>query len=242
MELDRNLTLVRPSHENRPLKSLEEPEVMFISETDVDAFPDERPEYCVLPVHRAPAILLTPTCNLSEDYWLFSPLHAVSAHPTIDRKALHSTSKGYADLFGIYANSLFEESFISFHDVISVPSEPFRIFLTSRLVNLSKESQNLLEDKFSRFLSRGWGYAPHEKVEQDGFYRCRNCKRFYGLADLTVYLAAGSHPPKCENCSATKQSASWELLVKHKRSKALDKTAPSASLFTRVLRILKLTP
>jgi hypothetical protein len=178
---------------------------------------------------------------LREDYWLFSPLHSVAANTKLDRKVLHSTSSGYADVFGIYPTKLFEESFISFHDVISVPSEPFQIFLTSRLANLSKESQNLLEDKFSRFLSRGWGYAPHEKVEQDGFYRCRNCRRFYGLAESTVYLVAGSHPPKCENCSATKQTASWELLVKHKRSKALDKIVPAPSLFTRVLKMLKLT-
>jgi hypothetical protein len=244
MELDRNLTLVRSVGENRPLASIGEPgEVEFVSETDIDAFPDGSPEQCVLPVLSTPAMLLTPTCNLSEDYWLFSPLFAVAAQTKMNRKTLHSTSGGYTDAFGIYAhpNGLFEESFTTFHDITSVPSEPFRIFLTSRIANLSKESQNLLEDKFARFLSRGWGYAPHEKVEQDGFYRCRNCRRFYGLPNVTVYLTAGSHPPKCESCTAIKERESWELLVKHKRSKPLPKVPSPPTMFTRVLRMMRIT-
>ena len=226
------------------MSALDEPvEVAFVNETDVTAFPDDRPEYCVLPVRRVPALLLTPTCNLKEDYWLFAPLRAVAAHSAIQSKVLHSTTSGYADLFGIYAypGGTFEESFVSFHDTFHVPSEPFRIFLTSRVANLSKEASNLLEDKFARFLSRGWGYAPHEKVEQDGFYRCRNCSKYYGLENNTVYLIAETHPPKCQNCVAVKKTGSWELLMKHKRSKNLEKTPPPRSLFTRALKLLKLT-
>jgi len=244
MELDANLTLIRPQNEDRPLASVNESvEVVFVSETDVQAFPENVPEQCVVPVVKVPAVLLTPTCNLREDYWLFSPLHSVAANTSVNRRVLHSTTKGYADLFGIYAHpkGLFEESFISFHDVVSVPSEPFRHYQESRVISLSKESQRFLEDKLARFLSRGWGYAPHEKVETAGFYQCKICTRYYGLPEIVVFLNAGDHPPKCRNCDAIKQTASWELLQKHKRSRPLKEIPPVPSLFTRALRFFKLT-
>jgi hypothetical protein len=246
MELDRNLTLLRPAAADRPIISLDEAcEMEFVSEADVNAFQNGATEHCILPVRRTPAILLTPSCDLSEDYWLFSPLRAVVDQPKMNRGTLHSTTKGYGDMFGIYAHpqQLFDESYTSFHDIFSVPSEPFRIFSTSRIANLSKESQSFLEDKLARFLSRGWGYAPHEKVETSGFYRCRLCFKYYGLPDTTIHLEAGTNPPTCKNCAATKQQGSWELLVKHKRSKKLNPAnlTPVPSRFTRLLRFLKLT-
>jgi len=211
-----------------------------MSETDVEAFPDGASEQCVLPVVRVPAMLLTPTCDLREDYWLFSPLRNVADNPKIVRRTLHSTTKGYSDIFGIYAHPAgkLEESFINFHDIVSVPSEPFRIFHESRIANLSKESQQFLEDKLARFLSRGWGFATHEKVEEDGFYRCRICARYYGLDTDPVYLKAGEKPPECKNCSSTKQNSSWELLLKHKRSRPIKQIRPKPRLFTRILRAI----
>jgi len=244
VEVDSNLTLVRPVDEDRPLTSIEESvEVAFQSETDVTAFRDGATEQCVLPVVRTLAMLATPTCDLSgEDYWLFIPLRSVETYPEIKRSTLHSTSKGYGNLFGIYANrGVFEESFVNFHDLVSVPSEPFRHFPESRIANLSKQSQSFLQDKLARFLSRGWGYAPHEKVEISGFYRCRGCMLYYGLPESDVYLNAGDNPPKCKNCSAIKRESSWELLVKHKRSRPMKQIPPAPSVFTRTLRLLGLT-
>ena len=201
----------------------------------VRAFPDQAPEMCVLSVVRTPAILMTPTCDLAEDYWLFSPLRSVAANPEINRNTLHSTSKGYGDLFGIYSHPTgkFEESFISFHDLVSVPSEPFRFYPQSRIINLSKEAQHFLADKFARFGGRGWGYASNEKVENAGYYRCRVCSRYYGLPDKVVYLKAGDFPPTCENCSAIGQRGSWELLLKHKKSGALPAEPAKPTLFAR---------
>jgi hypothetical protein len=213
----------------------------FANETDVQAFPKGSTEQCVLPVVRVPAMLVTPTCNLSEDYWLFTPLRSVAAHSKINRTTLHSTTKGYGDVFGIYQHSQFEESYISFHDLVSVPAEPFRYFRQSRIANLSKEAQRFLEDKAARFLSRGWGYASHEKVEIAGFYRCKTCVRYYGLEDKIVYLNAGDHPPKCRNCAAAKQAGAWELLLKHKRSKQIEQTSPRPTLLTRTLKALRIT-
>jgi len=221
-ELDRNLLLLRPAGDDRPVLSPEdEADIEFASETEVQAFPNGAPELCVLPVFRTPAILLTPTCDLpQQDFWLFSPLRSVAANSAINRNTLHSTSKGYGDLFGVYAHpeGTFEESFVSFHDLISVPSEPFRYYPQTRVVNLSKEAQHLLADKFARFVGRGWGYAPDERVEKTGYYRCRICSRYYGLPDKVVFLSAGDFPPPCENCSAIGQNGSWELLLKHKNS------------------------
>jgi hypothetical protein len=98
-----------------------------------------------------------------------------------------------------------------------------------------------LEDKLALFLSRGWGYAPYEKVETSGFYRCRICTRYYGLTENIVHLNAGDHPPGCRNCSAIKQKTSWELLLKHKRSRVLKEEPPTATMFTRFLRLFNLT-
>lgn len=244
LELDRNLTLLRKEDDDQPVASIDEGELFFVAETDVKAFPDGRPEQCVLPILRLPAMLLTPTCYLSrEDYWLFSPLYSVAAHTTVDRKVLHSQTKGYGDLFGVYASpvGIGEDSYVNFHDLTSVPSEPFRHYQESRIATLSKTAQNFLEDKLARFLARGWGYAPQEKVEQSGFYRCRICSRYHGLPDVTIFLNAGDRPPRCENCAAIKMAASWVLLEKHKRSKPLKAIPPSPSMFTRALRLLGMT-
>jgi hypothetical protein len=242
LELDRNLTLLRKENDDQPVASIDEGELFFVAETEVEAFPEGRPEQCVLPILRLPAMLLTPTCNLSsEDYWLFSPLHSLDSHANVDRKMLHSTTKGYANLFGVYASAVFDEALVNFHDLVSVPSEPFRHYQDSRIATLSKTSQNFLEDKLARFLSRGWGYAPHEKVEKTGFYRCKICTKYYGLADVTVFLNAGDRPPRCENCTAIKITPSWVLLEKHKRSKPLKEVPPPHTLFTKILRKLNLT-
>jgi hypothetical protein len=189
-------------------------------------------------------MLLTPTCHLTQDFWLFSPLRSVAVNAEIKRSTLFSTSKGYGDLVGVHAHpaGVFEESFVSFHDLISVPSEPFRYFADTRIVNLSKEAQDLVSDKFARFGGRGWGYNPSESVEQEGYYRCKVCTRYYGLTDRVVYLRAGDHPPKCKNCSALNQAPQWELLIKHKKSKQVIPVTPSPSLLTRALRFLRMTP
>jgi hypothetical protein len=237
--LDQNLTLLRPQDEDRPLIDLDdECDKILVSETDVQAFPEGAPEHCVLSVVRTPAILLTPTCNLREDWWIFSPLHSLAANPHVNRNTLHSTTGGYQDTFGVYAHPKgdFEESFVTFHDLISVPAEPFRFHRTSRVINLSKESQNFFEEKLARFLSRGWGYAPDEEVETEGFYRCRACIRYYGLEDATVFLKRGEHPPKCKYC----KRGQWELLLKHKKSRTMTpEQQQNLGLFRRVKNLFR---
>ena len=237
LELDRNLTLVRPTADDRPVTDLdEEVEVKFVNETDVAAFPEAGvPELCIIPVVRALAVVLTPTCDLHEDRWLFSPLRRVADQPKINHGTLHSTSKGYGDAFGIYARTgLFDESYISFHDMISIPSEPFRYFRQSRVANLTRESQRFLEEKLARFLSRGWGFAPGDKVGSDGYYKCRLCSHYYGLPERIISLKAGDSPPKCKTCGR----GQWEILLKHKKSKDIIAETPKAGLLTRLVQIV----
>jgi hypothetical protein len=237
LELDSNLTLVRPTDEDRPLKSIDEQvDMQFVSETDVRAFPNSGRELCVLPVVRVLAVLLTPTCDLGEDRWLFSPLRRVADYPQINRGTLHSSTKGYGDMLGVYVHpgGAFDESFVNFHDIVSVPSEQFRYFTQSRIANLSKEAQQSLEDKLARFLSRGWGFAPGEKVETAGYYKCRACARYYGVPERIVYLKVGESPPKCKICSR----GQWEMLLKHKKSKDIVAETVKPGGFTKLLRLI----
>ena len=227
------MVLIRAEDSDSPLASLETSgELNFVEEDSVEAFPNGEAEFIALSGVRTLAILVTPTCRLAEDHWLFSPLLDLKDNPQVKRDTLFSTSGGYSDLFGIYPipKTKVDTSFVSFHNVVSVPSQPFRkAGEANRLSTLGKEAQDLLAGKFAEFGGRGWGYSRTDTIENEGYYRCRICVKYYGLDHKTIYLRKGDHPPECPNCKAVRTSESWELLLKHKKSRKPSETESSAA-------------
>jgi hypothetical protein len=199
-----------------------------VDETDVRGFTDAQEEHCVLKVSRVPAMLLTPTCDLrTEDYWLFTPLRPVASHKKdVNRSTLFSDTKPYKYMFGVPAqpDGKFEESFVYLHDIASVPAEPFRIPIGSRLATLSRPSQDKLEERIAEFLGRKWGYNADEKVEYDGYYRCFGCFKYWGIPVETDFLKKDARPRQCPQCAAMnkKNKGMWILLEKHKKSRKPD--------------------
>jgi len=183
------------------------------SEQLINAF-DGVSEYVAVSAVRGLAAILTQTCDLDQDQWLVSPLLAI-AGTKIDVGNLHAGK--YANLFGLPAHPLkyFDTRYLDLNYCFPVFSKSIKH--GDRIASLTADAQHALNDKLSETLTRVWGFAPGERVEQSGKYRCLRCFQFLDLKNEIVEFAAGANFGDCPDCAKIVKKAQWRLLRKHKK-------------------------
>lgn len=167
--------------------------------------------------YRSAAVLITPTCSLEKNStWTFSPIQLLSGEPDMARSTLFATP-GYLGFFGLPRNGSFveEDAFVDFSFTVSVPRDHSP--LNSRVLSLGREASLRLGTKLANFFGRDWGYAENERVEEDGFYRCRLCAMTYSVPVDEVALKKGDKAPKCAQCQSRGRRESWAKLLQPKQ-------------------------
>ncbi len=191
-------------------------DVEAVPERTVNAFDSGQPEHTVVSAVRGSGILITQTCDLEDsDYWLVSPIYEL-ASTSVDRGNLFAGK--FANLFGLPTHPLsyFPDSYIDLSDLR--PARRESVDISDRIASLTRGAQNNLSEKLARSLSRRWGFGPGDKIPTDGKYRCNQCNNYFDIDNRAREFKAGQEFPDCDNCRKIHKTASWYLLVEHKKS------------------------
>lgn len=212
-----SLVLVRSAHHRLPLDHLEPGDAVLVDEQGLTDRFERGTEYAAVSVHRAHAMLVTPTCDLqANEVWAVWPLRPI-ADSGLDEGNL-SAGK-FTNLFRLPDHEHFDGAFIDLTDIRSVSPQHF--MLKNRIASLTRDGQDEIFQRFHRSMGRIWGYRDDEVVDalgkyETGKFRCGQCN-LYDIEVPVVDLKPGMKAPECPNCKKIKRRPQWYPLTQHRK-------------------------